>query len=560
MASLVIARAYRAFRGLEAGFPPPLLFVVFGGSVTSASPLRFSGEQAMVVGGALVVVLCGAPVPPGQEFSVIFDAGSTGTRVHVIKFQGVSTSALPSIERIDSRKVEPGLSSFRASPRGVGDSLAPLLHFAKDIIPEEQHMATPVLLFGTAGMRLLSDAEQAAVYHEAKAACASAGLAVEPGSFRTLDGTDEGFYGLLAVIWLSVDARTAIADRASAPPMSAIGVLDLGGGSAQIAFPVDKLGDVGSSDARPLRLPGGSETVFTRSHLGFGNRQALARTQAAARESGPAHGGNVAHPCFHTGYSYEDDGVTYTGTSDVEACRALVRRLFSWEKEGGDDLCATAKPNPVQCPTFRRGLAPPGKVHFYGLSAFFYIVNFLSFKEPIPSMPRPSLETIRASADAVCRRAWAEIKRGGRDPFTPEHKLPQRCFDAQYMLALLVDGFGFDEKDAQVEFVEQLGKGQPEWPYGAILAHMLSGTGSAGRGVAWFPAGVLGLAALACAATMVARLYRPKVMRIQVGSPRGHRWQGLEAAPKSHPSDTPLSDDSDVAESDSTALVGRAGA
>ncbi|CAK0889753.1 unnamed protein product, partial [Prorocentrum cordatum] len=110
-------------------------------------------------------------------------------------------------------------------------------------------------------------------------------------------------------------------------------------------------------------------------------------------------------------------------------------------------------------------VAAPGG--FYALSAAFYIVNFLSFRLGLPGMPRPALESVNASAFELCRLPWADVVAGPPEPRTPSKKLPQRCFDAQYLVALLTEGFGFDLGSSQITFVEKVGVGQPEWAYGA---------------------------------------------------------------------------------------------
>jgi len=47
------------------------------------------------------------------------------------------------------------LSSFSDDPSKAGHELQPCLDKAKDVVPPQQHKATPVFLGATAGMRML---------------------------------------------------------------------------------------------------------------------------------------------------------------------------------------------------------------------------------------------------------------------------------------------------------------------------------------------------------------------------------------------------------------------
>ena len=108
---------------------------------------------------ALLLLLASRSAPP--RYGVIIDAGSTGSRVHVIAYRaGPGRGATPQLDwaRTASLKANPGLSSFAADPRGAGLSLAPLVEFARRRVPRERWADTEVRLMATAGLRLLDAA------------------------------------------------------------------------------------------------------------------------------------------------------------------------------------------------------------------------------------------------------------------------------------------------------------------------------------------------------------------------------------------------------------------
>ena len=77
------------------------------------------------------------------SYVVVIDAGSSGSRVHVVPFQGsTNSSVLPVLlpEKMSSLKIRPGLSSLERAPSAAGRSLEPLLEFAKTKVREHEEM------------------------------------------------------------------------------------------------------------------------------------------------------------------------------------------------------------------------------------------------------------------------------------------------------------------------------------------------------------------------------------------------------------------------------------
>lgn len=88
------------------------------------------------------------------KYSIVFDAGSTGSRVHVYNFS-VSSSGESVLLNDDFHQLKPGLSSYSDHPAKGAESLVPLLEAIEGSIPDDMKATTPCELRATAGLRLL---------------------------------------------------------------------------------------------------------------------------------------------------------------------------------------------------------------------------------------------------------------------------------------------------------------------------------------------------------------------------------------------------------------------
>ncbi|KAG7233266.1 hypothetical protein INR49_007346 [Caranx melampygus] len=88
------------------------------------------------------------------QYGIMFDAGSTGTRVHVFKFQTEEKEA-PKLAHETFRAIKPGLSAYADDPDECVSGIMELLEVAKSSVPPSAWSTTPVVLKATAGLRLL---------------------------------------------------------------------------------------------------------------------------------------------------------------------------------------------------------------------------------------------------------------------------------------------------------------------------------------------------------------------------------------------------------------------
>lgn len=244
-------------------------------SIFKCERIRYKTVLSTVMPVVSLFVL--ATVSAARRWAVIFDAGSTGSRVRIYSWLPAPFGCLPSVRAVPggNLKVRPGISSFHGNPKAAGKSILPLVRLAENVIPQDVRRHALVLLRATAGMRLLPP-EKAQVIYDSLLQVVRENSDFQPRaeSFSTLSGTDEGIFGWLSVNYL-YSHTTSLSAQAGNATSFTIGALDLGGASTQITMLAAK----GTPNSVAVPLPGSNElaSVFTYSHLGYGSYQVSTR-------------------------------------------------------------------------------------------------------------------------------------------------------------------------------------------------------------------------------------------------------------------------------------------
>lgn len=372
-----------------------------------------------------------SPVP--SQWAIVFDGGSTGTRVYVYEYT-LRLGLLPKLhaEPTWNLKVKPGLSTFAERPRAVGNGyIQPLLDFAAGVVPRAEQARAKVLLRATAGMRLLPSTAQQHIYDALFEAVRSHGAFMPTRTlFGTLSGEDEGVFG-----WLAVNQLMLQAQKITPAQLGEVGALDLGGGSTQITFALPKGGSAVASAA----LPGGAVPVFTHSHLGFGNKQVLAALSSDEAASCLASGASASSEAAKRWELDAHSGSRpLTGRGDYARCSTAVSRVLA-------GLVDESQP-------------PLEGREFVAMSLFYYGAHFAQLAGHLRTGAASiSVRELRAAAGALCAEDGAslEARMAGVDPLTPTEAIRWRCFDLTYAAALLTR-YGFREDDSAVQFMGQI--------------------------------------------------------------------------------------------------------
>lgn len=455
-----------------------------------------------------------------SPFKIILDGGSTGSRLHVFEFveddaendvecvrRGSSRANLPlsAFGRLESeiRDERPLNSTY------VAEHMLPLFEYAASVIPSEYYPYTSVKYQATAGMRLLPESEQEAVYDALFQGLMESESFVfrgmERGDIATLSGELEGFYGAVAANYLQgiVDAQLRFVSGDSyqeEPHTGPVGALDMGGSSTQIVFLPDtqrneerhekqhtcdnedmsKEGCAGPSSI-PSQLNG--DHFFSTSYLSYGVDQfrerlwtTLVEEKLRKDQEDPESCGSkiVENPCANKGYEVNWMDFLLYGTGDTDECIRQTQRLIPHPEVPHD--------NHEEVNNQVGGVQhPPIKGKFLAMSLYFFSLDSLRvFSEPHEeahsalnlSWPNPSIQELHDALYGLCSRDWKDDMELLHDAhsFTRQEVLPHRCIETVYMVTLLKDGFGFHPSSRDITFTFLVDGSEVEWTLGMALS------------------------------------------------------------------------------------------
>ncbi|KAH0620508.1 hypothetical protein JD844_021037 [Phrynosoma platyrhinos] len=147
--------------------------------------------------------VCPANANEKTFYGIMFDAGSTGTRIHIYTFIQRSPEKPAELEGEIFESVKPGLSAYAAEPEKGAETVRQLLDMAKEAVPPSHWKKTPVVLKATAGLRLLAEHKAQALLSKVRAVFEESPFLVPDDSVSVMDGTYEGILAWITVNFLT---------------------------------------------------------------------------------------------------------------------------------------------------------------------------------------------------------------------------------------------------------------------------------------------------------------------------------------------------------------------
>ena len=398
--------------------------------------------------------------------------------MHIFEFTfNVTTSEVECVRRGSAKALTP-LSAFARTPSHYGtdslnatevaDHMLSLFEHAADIIPEIYHNTTPVKYQASAGMRLIDESEQVAVYDALYEGLRESDRFVFHSMKRedvaTLGGIDEGLYGAVAVNYLKgvvgADLKVKAKPQAAASGdendehqlhhHGPLGALDMGGASAQIVYlpelamgggceggscsPEDPHGSGNNDDGDADKTCSASQSAFDRlngdaffstSYLAYGADQFRERLwdvwiddelKGADPNACVAKELTISNPCGFIGLEQKFKGFTFIGTGDAKICSKQIRRLIPHHElivgpETTDESTDLGFSEGGVVGVVGGVVHPPLRgIRFFAMSLFFFALDCLrelSGHEALHmNWPTPTLEEIDDALDGLCSRNW----------------------------------------------------------------------------------------------------------------------------------------------------------
>ncbi|XP_057811985.1 apyrase-like [Salvia miltiorrhiza] len=374
----------------------------------------------------LLLSLFDDEVEQPNKYAVVFDAGSTGSRVHVFKFdQDMSLLRIGQDYELYVA-IKPGLSSYETDPKAGAESLRPLLDQAEAAVPQELRSTTPLRLGATAGLRLLPGTAAEDILNAVKEIFKSeSSLNYKPEWVSVLDGTDEGAYMWIAINYL----EGKLGNKYS----KTVGVVDLGGGSVQMAY---ALSDEAAANAPAPEnvintgVVGTNYKLYTHSYLNYGLLAARAQNLNLS---------GAANPCVTNGYqgTYSYNGVDYkvsapgSGTS-LMGCIAQARKVVRVD--------APCTNKPCSFGGVWNGGGGAGFDTLYAASYYYDTAAESGVVEPNANSTQVRPKAYLKAARKACSASVDNIS--SIFPLIEETDVPYLCMDLVYEYILLVEGFG----------------------------------------------------------------------------------------------------------------------
>lgn len=444
------------------------------------------------------------------NYIVVIDAGSKGSRAyvyawestkyHLAKGEGsdptVSPLAMPRLvyKKHWHKRIKPSIESsiieFGLHNSYLYNYLDHLIAKIYGLVPIEQHSRTPILFHATAGLRALDPNLQSkildkiCVYFKEHTDfyfpdCAS--------HVNILDGDVEGLYSWITLNYLINDNRW-LGDSAS----SSYGVLELGGGSAQICFqPSPEETDKHSVQLVNLQLDRNYQ-LFSTSFLGYGLNQfhhdyllhlIQAYTTSAAdpavaadadatastldggayKSSHYGYSPQILDPCLPKDYSnsftFNNHQYILQGSSNFQQCLTNIylvigdndeecRSLFTSSDNAGDS-------NPIKVSKCMLTSIMPkfslDKDNFIAISGYWdAVTQLLDFtgqqKDTVVSnsvVYHPEIFT--PTTEKICNMDFSQLleyKSSENGDRFSHNEISNLCFKSSYISALLHSGYG----------------------------------------------------------------------------------------------------------------------
>ncbi|KAL4439333.1 hypothetical protein ABPG74_016996 [Tetrahymena malaccensis] len=393
-------------------------------------------------------------------YSVVFDAGSTGTKYEIFQWdcnQAFSEDQKINIQSIKSSKDKQPISNYESNLEGLISVFEQKFAEIKEIIPEDKLSETDIYLGATEGMRQLIQEKQEAIINQIVSIFQNSGFRFQDSSnARVITGDQEGIF-----LWIAVnDMIKQVSKIQDIFNQNAITTIDVGGKSSQIAF-LTNTEDVKKKDAQfQYQIVSSSKYAFlvNSEKLGFKNAKMEILKQEFADQKEQNSEQVLYSSCYNKGYEgYEEElNFKIVGQGDPEKCINLIRRFFKLENCGypkyRDCSEKSSQQNILQTQNNQK---------------IYVVENAMYARRAYGLSDSYSPKQLQKKVFKFCKKLYAQINQN-EDIYTHN-----QCLLGLYVSSLQVDHYGIDPNQT-IYSPSQINEWMPSWGMGMLLAEIFN--------------------------------------------------------------------------------------
>jgi Golgi nucleoside diphosphatase len=346
----------------------------------------------------------------------IVDVGSTGSRLHVYSYDLDETSSPVHVNEVWNKKIRPGFATIEPNINTIDAYLTTLFSGA----PDQQ---IPVYFYATAGMRLLPVSRQKKYYDEVQN-WFSQQSQWQLIAAKTISGNDEALYD-----WLSVNYHLG---SLQTDQKESVGVMDMGGASVQIVFPIQKTTESNPLSQVELDLYGHHYNLYVQSFLGLGQTEVSHQFLNSAS-------------CFANNYPLPDGA---SGQGNASSCEQEVSMLMTEVHKVNNLIQPILAANPVDS--------------WYSIGGISNLADSSLFHFNNNKLTNQSL--LQQADSKVCHQQWDALD----SQFPDDEYVYQFCLFSAYYYALMVDGYGIVANQS-INYIPP--DQNMDWTMGVVLHH-----------------------------------------------------------------------------------------
>ena len=343
----------------------------------------------------------------------VVNAGSTGSRVYIYAYDLDSTKTPTNIKLIWSNSIKPGLANLKPE----ASTIFPYLNKLFNNFPTED---LQTYFYSTAGMRLIAQKDSDLTYKIVRSWFKKK-QNLHLVDSRTIAGEEEGIFD-----WLAINYQL---QRFKPSNQQLVAVVDIGGASSQIAFPLPKdLAINHNKNMYTLTLYGNNFKIASYSFLGLGANKVLDQFKNYL-------------PCSTKGFPVNPE---VKGKGDMPQCIQSISKTI----------------NTYPLKEIKKQVSLYSPKEWYLIGGISQMLNeyHLSDKDSFTNK-----EMAIKSEKLLCDTNWLILKKQYK-----AKEIDRDCASSSYLYSLLVNGYGIPSNEKISVMPAETNN---DWSLGVVFVH-----------------------------------------------------------------------------------------